>query len=57
MEPLELGKFVVQLLTWFWDRCTLFTECNQGQAVIKKRFGYPIYNGELNHDGIGSVLL
>lgn len=42
MEPLELGKFVVQLLTWFWDRCTLFTECNQGQAVIKKRFGYPI---------------
>ena len=42
MEPLEFGKFIVQFITWFWDRCIFFTECNQGQAVIKKRFGYPI---------------
>ena len=42
MEPLEFGKFIVQLINWCWDRCIFFTECNQGQAVIKKRFGYPI---------------
>lgn len=42
MEPLEFGKFIVQFITWFWDRFIFFTECNQGQAVIKKRFGYPI---------------
>lgn len=42
MEPLEFGKFIVQLITQFWDRCTFFTECHQGQAVIKKRFGRPI---------------
>lgn len=42
MEPLEFGKFIVQLATQFWDRCAFFTECNQGQAVIKKRFGRPI---------------
>ncbi len=42
MEPLEFGKFIVQLITQFWDRCVFLTECNQGQAVIKKRFGRPI---------------
>lgn len=42
MEPLEFGKFIVQLITQFWDRCIIFTECNQGQAVIRKRFGRPI---------------
>jgi len=42
MEPLEFGNFIVQLINWFWDRCIFFTECNQGQAVIKKRFGYPM---------------
>lgn len=42
MEPLEFGKFIVQLITQFWDRCAFLTECNQGQAVIKKRFGRPI---------------
>ena len=42
MEPLEFGKFIVQLITQFWDRCIFFTECNQGQAIIKKRFGRPI---------------
>lgn len=42
MEPLEFGKFIVQLLTQFWERCIFLTECNQGQSVIKKRFGCPI---------------
>lgn len=42
MEPIEFGKFIVQFITWFWDRFVFFTECNQGQAVIKKRLGYPI---------------
>lgn len=42
MEPLEFGKFFVQFITKFWDRAIFFTECNQGQAIIKKRFGYPI---------------
>lgn len=39
MEPLEFGKFIVQLITQFWDRCTFFTECHQGQAVIKNALG------------------
>ena len=42
MEPLEFGKFVVQTLQWFWDRCTIVTECKRGEAVIKRRFGSPI---------------
>ena len=42
MEPLEFGKFLVQILQWFWDRLTIFTECKKGEAVIKRRCGLPI---------------
>ena len=42
MEPLEFGKFIVQLLQKFWDRCAFITECEKGQSVIKRRLGYPI---------------
>lgn len=42
MEPLEFGKFIVRFITRFWDGFIFLTVCNQGQAVIKKRFGYPI---------------
>lgn len=41
MEPLDFGKFIVQLINQFWDRIIFITECNKGQAVIHKRFGYP----------------
>lgn len=42
MEPLDFGKFIVQLISLFWERLTFFTICDKGQAVIKKRLGYPI---------------
>ena len=42
MEPLEFGKFVVQLINLFWERLICCTVCDKGQAVIKKRLGYPI---------------
>lgn len=42
MQPLELGKFVVQILQWFWDRLIFFTECKKGEAVIKRRCGFPV---------------
>ena len=42
MEPLDFGKFIVQLIRLFCERLTFFTICDKGQAVIKKRLGYPI---------------
>ena len=42
MESIELGKFIVQLINKFWERITFFTVCDKGQAVIRKRLGYPI---------------
>ena len=42
MEPLEFGKFIVQLINLFWERLICCTVCDKGQAIIKKRLGYPI---------------
>lgn len=42
MEPLEFGKFIVQLIKLFWERLICCTVCDKGQAIIKKRLGYPI---------------
>jgi len=42
MEPIELGKFIVQTVQLLWERCIVCTECVKGQAIIKRRLGYPI---------------
>lgn len=42
MEPLELGKFIVQILEHSYKRLTIVTECSKGYSIIKKRFGHPI---------------
>lgn len=42
MEPLEFGKFVVQLINLLWERLICCTVCDKGEAVIIKRLGYPI---------------
>lgn len=42
MEPLEFGKFLVQLINFFWEKLICCTVCDKGQAVIKKRLGYPV---------------
>ena len=42
MEPLEFGKFIVQLINLFWERLICCTVCDKGQAIIKKRLGYTI---------------
>lgn len=42
MEPLEFGKFAVQLINHFWKSLTYCTVCDKRQAVIKKRLDYPI---------------
>lgn len=42
MEPLELGKYIVQIFQKFYARLSFVTECNKGYGIIKKRFGQPI---------------
>ena len=38
----EFGKFIVQLINLFWESLICCTVCDKGQAIIKKRLGYPI---------------
>ena len=42
MEPLELGKFIVQILQSFGSRLSFIKECSKGYGIIRKRFGHPI---------------
>ena len=42
MEPLEFGKFIVQIFEWIKEKITFLKECKRGQGIIKKRFGQPI---------------
>lgn len=42
MEPLEFGKFFVQILQTFSARLSPLKECRKGDGLIKKRFGHPI---------------
>ncbi len=42
MEPLEFGKFLVQLLQTFSARLLPLKECRKGEGLVKKRFGHPI---------------
>lgn len=56
MEPLEFGKFIVQILQWFWDRSTFVIECKKGQAIVKNDLVSQL-NGETSQDGTGNGLL
>ncbi len=42
MEPLEFGKFFVQILQTFSARLSPLKECRKGDGLVKKRFGHPI---------------
>ena len=42
MEPLELGKYIVQIFQKIYARLSFVTECSKGYGIIKKRFGQPI---------------
>lgn len=42
MEPLELGKYLVQIIQAFGARLSFMAECPKGYGVIKKRLGQPI---------------
>jgi hypothetical protein len=42
MEPLEFGKFVVQILQALSEHLSFFTVCKKGCGVIKCRWGHPI---------------
>ncbi len=42
MEPLEFGKFVVQILQALSEHLSFFTVCKKGYGVIKCRWGHPI---------------
>lgn len=42
MEPLELGKYLVQIIQTFGARLSFISECPKGYGVIKKRLGHPI---------------
>ena len=42
MEPLELGKFIVNILQSFGARISPIVECPKGFGIIKKRLGQPI---------------
>ena len=39
MEPLEFGKFLVQLLQTFSARLSPLKECRKGEGLVKKRLG------------------
>lgn len=42
MEPLELGKFIVQIIQALSEHLSIFTVCKKGYGVIKCRWGHPI---------------